>query len=181
MMLPKNDAALAEAVDAHLVRGPVTDEVVYAVQGRFPGAVDSVERWIRVAAAACDWGKVERFANLGAKLHAPGLSRVIMDLLETNHAGLNQEDLVDILGELMAADAAGVIFRVVKRSLESDAPAYWLCQKAILALSELDSDEARRYLTEMTTDSWPGLIRWHAAVALCIEDELGFDEDSMMA
>lgn len=180
-MLSGNDAALAEAVDSHLARGPVTDEVAYAVQRRFPGAVDSVERWIRVAAAACDWGKVGRFANLGAKLHAPGLGRVIMDLLEVNYAGLNEEDLVDILGEVRVVDAAGVIFRVVKRSLESDAPAYWLCQKAILALSELESDEANRYLSEMTTDSWPSPIRWHAAVALCIEDQLGFDEDSMMA
>ena len=73
------------------------------------------------------------------------------------------------------------MFRVVRRSLESDAPAYWLCQKAIFSLSELGSDEAERYLREMTSDSWPDPIRWHAAVALCIEDELGFDEDSMVS
>ncbi|GLI00451.1 hypothetical protein [Phytohabitans aurantiacus] len=177
MMLQEHDAVLAEAVDSHLVRRPVTAEVARAVQERCPEVVDSLERWISAAAAAGDWRRVERFANLGAKLQAPGLDRVIMDLLEANHAGLNQEDLVDILGEIMAVDSASVIFGIVKRSIESDAPAYWLCQKAILALSELESDEASRYLKEMTADSWPNLIRWHAAVALCVEDELGFDED----
>jgi hypothetical protein len=32
----------------------------------------------------------------------------------------------------------------------------------------------------MTADSWPNPIRWHAAVALRVEDELGFDEDLML-
>jgi hypothetical protein len=79
-----------------------------------------------------------------------------------------------------SSQTAGTIFRVVDRSLESDAPTYWLSQKAILALSELETDEADRYLREMTADSWPNPIRWHAAVALRVEDALGFDEDVML-
>lgn len=179
-MLQGHDGVLAEAVDSYLVRRPVTAEVARTVRERFPEAVESLERWIRAAAATRDWRRVERFANLGAALNAPGLGGVIIDLLEGDPDGLNQEDLVDILGEMAAIGAANVLFRVVQRSHVFDAPAYWLCQKAIFALSELESAEANRYLRQMTVESWPDPIRWHAAVALCIEDELGFDEDSML-
>jgi hypothetical protein len=179
-MLQGDDAALAAAVDSHLGLSPVTAEVAEVVQERFPEAAGSLERWIRSAAEARDWRRVERFANLGAAWRTPGLGSAIIHVLEANFDGLNQEDLVDILGEIGAVDAAGTIFRVVNRSLESDAPTYWLSQKAILALSELETDEADRYLREMTADSWPNPIRWHAAVALRVEDELGFDEDLML-
>ncbi|WP_091646088.1 hypothetical protein [Micromonospora pallida] len=147
----------------------------------FPETVRSISGWIRDAAAVRDWRRVERFANLAAVLNAPGLGEVLQLILDADvRDGLNEEDLVDILGEVRAVAAAGTIFQVVKRSLESDAPAYWLSQKAIGALGDIDTEEARRYLREMTTESWPNPIRWHAAVDLCIEDELGFDEDSML-
>ncbi|MFB9542189.1 hypothetical protein [Micromonospora sagamiensis] len=128
-----------------------------------------------------DWRRVERLANLAALLRAPGLGEVLQSILSSDvRDGLNEEDLVDILGEIGAVGAARTIFQVVERSLETDAPAYWLCQKAIGALCDIGTEEARRYLCEMTTDSWPDPIRWHAAVGLCVEDELGFDEDSML-
>ena len=180
-MVPLPSAGVADAVYSDIAHGPVTAELADDIQTRFPETCDSIERWIRAAAVVHDWRRVERFANLGAVLGAPGLGSVIVDLLETNPPGLNQEDLVDILGEIRAVDAASTIFRVVERSLNSDGPAYWLCQKAILSLSELDTDEAKSYLIQMTDDSWPNVVRWNAAVALGIEDELGFDEESMLA
>jgi hypothetical protein len=164
-MLQGRDAEVADAVDAVLERGPVTVDMAEDFRKQF-------ER---------DWRRVERFANLGASLRAPGLGEAIVDLLETNPEGdLNQEDLVDILGEIGAAESASTIFRVVRRSVGTDAPAFWLIQKAILALSAFETAEADGYLREMTGGSWPDPIRWHAAVALCVEDELGFDEEAML-
>lgn len=170
--------SLADAVYAAVPEGLVTEETANAVVSRFPDAVRSVAGWIRDAAAMRDWHRVDRLVNLATPLGAPGLSAVLQEVLEAG-GGPVQEDLVDALGEIRAVEAAGLIYRVVRRSLVSDAPAYRLSQKAILALADLETNEARGYLREMTTDTWPDVIRWNAAGALCIEDELGFDEDAV--
>ncbi|MER7165695.1 hypothetical protein ABT336_06385 [Micromonospora sp. NPDC000207] len=150
------------------------------IQHEFPAAAEYLASWIRISAEGRDWRRVERLANLAAALRAPNLSAVLVGLLEADISGLNEEDLVDILGEIRAVESAGAIFRIIKRRLDVDAPAYWLCQKAILSLSELDTDEAERYLRSMLSDWWPKPVRWHAAVVLCVEDDLGFDEGSML-
>jgi HEAT repeat protein len=161
-------------------QGFLTDERVRAVRDAYPQVSQSIVRWIGDSAAVGDWRRVEGFASLGSALRAPGLDRVLCEILASDPSGLNKEDVVEILGEIRAIDCASTIFRVMTDSLESDAPAYWLSQKAILALEDLDTDESRQLLFSMTSDDWPQIIRWHAAVALNIEDELGFDEDEML-
>jgi hypothetical protein len=168
-----------DVVDSLLV-GFITPERAAEIEARFPIVADSIGGWIKDSAAAQNWSRVERLANLAARLQPPGLGDILRELLDADIAELNNEDVVDILGEIHEAGAAGSIFRLVERSAESDAPAYWLCQKAILSLSELETDEANGYLLTLTRPSWPGPIRWHAAVALQIEDDLGFEEDRML-
>jgi HEAT repeats len=160
--------------------GFLTDERVREIRDAYPQVANSVAQWIGDSAEARDWHRVERFANLGAALHAPGLDRILTRILASDPDGLNKEDLVEILGEIGAVDSASVIFQMIRDSLESDAPAYWLSQKAILALADLGTEESRQFLISMTAESWPKAIRWHAAVALDIENELGFDEEEML-
>ncbi|WP_109634006.1 HEAT repeat domain-containing protein [Lentzea atacamensis] len=123
---------------------------------------------------------MERLANLAAPLAAPGLGEVLCSIIERDISGLNTEDLVEILGDIGASEAAGSIFRMLQRRIAFDKPAYWLAQKSILALSEFGTEEADEYLRDMTRSDWPDPVRWHAAVALCVEDDLGFDEDRML-
>lgn len=163
-----------------LAHGFITKERAGEIAIEFPEIVPLVAGWIQQAADAQDWRRVERLANLAARFPAPGLGAVLTDLLDANIPELNTEDVVDILGEIREVAAADSLFRVVERSIESDSPAYWLSQKAIGSLSDLKTNEANDHLRAMTDKSWPDPIRWHAAVALGIEDELGFDEDEML-
>lgn len=70
--------------------------------------------------------------------------------------------------------------RVADGSVGKDAPAYWLCQKVVSALGEIGTPDAFERIRQMTDQSWPDVVRWHAAVELGIEDELGFDEGRML-
>lgn len=87
---------------------------------------------------------------------------------------------MDILGEIQDVSAVTCLSRVAKRSVIEDAPAYWLCQKVIASLGEIGTPESLECVRRMTTQPWPNPVRWHAAVELEIEDELGFDEDQML-
>ncbi|TDD54487.1 hypothetical protein E1263_26970 [Kribbella antibiotica] len=165
---------------ASLAVGFITKERAEEIAAEYPEVISSIAGWIREAAAREDWRMVERFANLAAPLAPPGVGEVLRELLDADIDQLNNEDVVDILGELRAVEAASSLFRAVERSLESDAPAYWLCQKAIGSLRDLETDEANDYLRTLTAATWPGPIRWYAAEALQIEDELGFAEDQML-
>ncbi|MBB5122735.1 hypothetical protein [Streptomyces eurocidicus] len=163
-----------------LIVGFITVERTREIEAMSPGLANAIADWIREAAAVQDWRRVERLANLAAPLQAPGLGDALRDLLDADIAELNNEDMVDLLGEIRATGAASSIFRLVTRSITADAPAYWLCQKSILSLSEFGTEEANEYLRVLTTSTWPAPIRWHSAVALGIEDSLGFEEGQML-
>ena len=179
-MVESKRGSAVDEIEALIEGEVITAERAHQIAGQFPALADCIVGWIEVAAAAGDWHRVVRLANLAAPLRPSGLGRVLRQLLNLCAADLNKEDLVEILGEIGTVEAAVDIYRLVERSVESDAPAYWLCQKAMLSLSDLGTDEARSYLRAMTTREWPDPIRWHAAVALCVEDELGFEEDDML-
>ena len=176
--MPSGEASV-DVVDS-LIVGLITPERATEIEADFPGVAGSIVGWIRASAAAQNWPRVGRLANLAARLRPPGLGDVLRELLDAGIAELNNEDVVDILGEIREAGAASSIFRLVERSAESDAPTYWLCQKVILSLSELETDEANEYLLALTKPTWAGPIRWHSAVALQLEDDLGFEEDQML-
>ncbi|MFI7455510.1 hypothetical protein ACIBQX_49185 [Nonomuraea sp. NPDC049714] len=179
MTIPSNSNSSADKVDS-LVTGGVSEQHAQAIAAEYPETTESIATWIREAARAHNWRRVERLANLAAPLRAPGLGEVLREILEADVPGLNNEDLVDILGDIQATDAVACLFRVAERSVQADAPAYWLCQKVIFSLGAIGTVEALDRVREMTAPSWPDVVRWHAAVELEIEEELGFDEERML-
>jgi hypothetical protein len=173
------DESIVDVVDSSLT-GYIDLARATAIAQEYPAVLSSIVSWIRDSANRRDWRRVERLANLAAPLKVPGLGPILRDLIDADISELNKEDVVDILGEIKAIDSASSLFRLAERSLGPDRPAYWLCQKVVLSLSDLGTDEADGYLRAMTAATWPDPIRWHAAVALGIEDELGFEEDRML-
>ncbi|MER5333984.1 HEAT repeat domain-containing protein [Micromonospora sp. NPDC002717] len=163
-----------------LVNGFVTERDARSIAELHPGLCGKIVPWIREAAHAGNWSRVGKFANLAAPLRVAGLGEVLQEILVQDAAGLNKEDLVDILGEIREADAVTCLFRVAERSVSKDAPAYWLCQKVISSLGEIGTPEALDHIRQMAAQSWPDAVRWHAAVELGIEGELGFDEREML-
>lgn len=163
-----------------LVTGFLTERDSRSISELHPGLRSAIVSWIREAAYAENWTRVEKFASLAAPLRVEGLGEVLQEILDSGAAGLNKEDLVDILGEIREVGAVSSLFRVAEGSLSKDAPAYWLCQKVIASLGEIGTPEALGRIRQMTAQSWPDAIRWHAAVELGIEDELGFDEVQML-
>ncbi|RAG82057.1 hypothetical protein DN069_29630 [Streptacidiphilus pinicola] len=172
-------------LDDLLLAGYFTPERAAELDAAQPGTRGSVLGWAREALAAGNWARAGGLVNLAAALRVPGLGELLCGLVETGDVrpgGPNLEDAVDILGELQDEQAVGPLFRLVQRVVEAgtDAPAFWLCQKAVFSLAEIGTDEADARLIELTGEAWPGPVRWHAAVALGVEDELGFDEDELL-
>jgi hypothetical protein len=177
--LPMDEQAEADLVESR-VEGFLTKQDASGIAVLHPGLGKVITSWIREAASAENWTRVDKFANLAAALRVSGLSDVLQEILDSNAEGYNEEDLVDILGEIREPRAVASLFRVAERSVSKDAPAYWLCQKVISSLGEIGTPEASERLLQMTDKSWPNVVRWYAAVELQIEDELGFDEDRML-
>lgn len=178
---PVDEISLADLIESR-VNG-VTERDAQAIAAEYPEVVGVIVTWIREAARAMDWRRVGKFANLAARLCPEGLAvalREILDLHVPGTPGLNGEDLVEILGEIGDVDSVSSLFRVAERSVSDDAPAFWLIQKVILSLGEIGTTEALDDLHSMTAPSWPDPVRWHAAVMLGIEDDLGFDEEGML-
>ncbi|MGN9841226.1 hypothetical protein ACTMTI_24170 [Nonomuraea sp. H19] len=163
MTIPKDSSSSADMVDS-LVTGVVTKRHAQSIAAEYPEAMESIAAWIREAARARNWRRVERLANLAAPLQAPRLGEVLREILGADVPGLNNEDLVEILGEIQATDAVVCLFRVAERSVQADAPAYWLCQKVIFSLGAIGTVEALGRIREMTAPSWPDVVRWQAAV-----------------
>ncbi|MFI8524873.1 HEAT repeat domain-containing protein [Promicromonospora sukumoe] len=159
-----------------LVTGFLTEQESRSISELHPGLRGVIVSWIREAAHAGNWTRVGKFANLAAPLRVGALGEVLQEILDSDAPGLNKEDLVEILGEIRETGAVSSLFRIAEGSVSKDAPAYWLCQKVISSLGEIGTPEALDRIRQMTAQSWPDAIRWHAAVELDIEDDLGFDE-----
>ncbi|MFX4295382.1 HEAT repeat domain-containing protein [Streptomyces bohaiensis] len=177
MTFPGEEIPRADLVEA-LADGTGRDAMSIAAGN--PEVTQLIASWIREAAHAGNWTRVDKFANLAAPLRAPGLGGALQEILDSDAVGFNREDFVEILGEIRETDAVACLCRVAEGSLGEDAPAYWLCQKVIASLAVIGTPEAFEGLRRMTTQSWPDVVRWHAAVELEVEDELGFDEDQML-
>ncbi|WP_148085959.1 SMI1/KNR4 family protein [Actinocorallia herbida] len=83
--------ALVSLVEA-AVTGFVTMEMADGIAREYPEVVGSVVGWIRDAAAAGNWRRVERLANLAAPLAPPGLGAELCGILEADPVGLGVED-----------------------------------------------------------------------------------------
>ncbi|WP_158073112.1 HEAT repeat domain-containing protein [Streptomyces kebangsaanensis] len=179
MTFPNSESPQAGAVES-LVNGFITKRDAESIVAEHPEAADAIVGWIREAAHAGNWSRVDTFANLAAPLRVPGLGEVLQEILDSGASGFNKEDLVEILGEIQATESVACLFRVAERSVREDAPAYWLCQKVIFSLGWIGTPEALERIRRMTVTPWPDVVRWNAAVELEIEEELGFDEDQML-
>ncbi|MFF4607407.1 hypothetical protein ACFY12_32305 [Streptomyces sp. NPDC001339] len=179
MTSPRSEQLQVEIVES-LGNGFITEQVARSLAERHPELCDDIVSWIREAAHAENWTRVDKFANLAAPLRVAGLGAALQEILDSDAVGFNAEDLVDILGEIQEVGAVTCLFHVAERSVSEDAPAYWLCQKVTSSLGEIGTPEAHDHLRRMTAPSWPNTVRWHAAVELGAEEELGFDEDQML-
>ncbi|WP_371669794.1 hypothetical protein OG985_20420 [Streptomyces sp. NBC_00289] len=178
------DGALLERVDSLLADGGyVGRERAAEVAAAVPEARARILDWVRSAADSGDFRRFERLAALAVHLHPEGLAPILVPLLASDAAGVNTEDLVDMLGELRAPESVDAISHVVREKRNADGPFYPLGIKGVQSLGEIGTPEAHQFLRGIATSGpgeWPDPLRWHAAEELGIEDELGFDEDEML-
>lgn len=74
-MFRRDHESQADLVDS-LVVGFISAERAQAIAAQYPDVTASIASWIREAATAQNWRRVERLANLAAPLRAPGLGEV---------------------------------------------------------------------------------------------------------
>ncbi|MGW5657481.1 hypothetical protein ACWDFR_29000 [Streptomyces sp. 900105755] len=177
------DRALLERVDSLLAGGYVSAQRAEETAAAVPAARQRILDWLRITSAESDWRRFERLAGLALHLHPEGLGPILATVLAARPAGVNTEDLVDLLGELRAPEGVEPVAALVRERKSTDGPYFTFCVKALQSLSEIGTDEAVGFLRGIATGDpavWPDPLRWHAAEELGIEDELGFDEDRML-
>ncbi|MGW5737396.1 MULTISPECIES: HEAT repeat domain-containing protein [Streptomyces] len=189
-MPEQSDAAgapSADRVDDFIGPGYVGREKATAVVSAFPQAPDRILDWLRASAESGDWRRFERFAGVAVHVARPGeLAGILLSALTSGTRagdtgrGPNEEDLVDMLGEIHSPEAVDALGSLLRERQESDGPYFPLCVKCIESLAEIDTPEAKEILREVATGAWPKPLQWHAAAELGIDEELGYDEDAML-
>ncbi|MEE1756764.1 hypothetical protein [Streptomyces sp. SP18CS02] len=168
-------------VDSLLKGGYIGAEKAAAVARAEPlAASPAVLDWLGVCAARGEWTRFGRLAALAAELHPRGLGELLAPVIASGEAGAVLEDLVDIAGQVRAAAAVPALAGLIDSRGETDAPYFPLCVKCVESLGEIGTEEANAALRAVATGAYPDPLRWHAAVELGIEDDLGFDEDEML-
>jgi hypothetical protein len=171
---------LVDQVDELLGKGYLGRDRVEAVASAVPELEAAVIPLLQRFASMKDWRRFEKYAIVAANIHPDALGEILCDVLDSREGGFNAEDLVDLLGEIHYARGVSSIANFIARELPTDAPYFGLSEKCIHSLGEIDTSEAQQALRELTQYQWPNPVRWHAAVELGIEEELGFDEDEML-
>lgn len=169
-----------ERVRTLIAKGYLDDEETAELARDFPEAASEVLGLLRELAAAREWPQFVRYAGLAAHLHPDGLADVIVPVIAEQRPTGDYEDLVEILGELRAAEAVPAVVALLTARYAAEAPYFSLSVKCIYALGTIGTAEANKALRAIATGDWPNPLRWNAAVELRIEDELGFDEDDML-
>ncbi|MEU2338728.1 hypothetical protein ABZ608_35045 [Streptomyces sp. NPDC013172] len=180
---PAGDRALLERVDSLVTGGYIGAQRAEDAAAAVPAARQRVLDWLRITSAEGDWRRFERLASLALHLHPEGLGPILAAVLVSGPAGVNTEDLVDLLGELQAPEGVEPVAALVRERKSTDGPYFTFCVKALQVLGEIGTPEAVGFLRSVATGdpaAWPDPLRWHAAEELGIEDELGFDEDRML-
>ncbi|MFC8620516.1 hypothetical protein ACFT9M_29420 [Micromonospora purpureochromogenes] len=171
---------LIDRIDEALGTGYLGPKQAQAAAAAVPELPDALLPLLRQFAASGDLRRFERYAVAATHLHPDGLGEIICDVLDAGDVGVNGEELVDILGEIRYLRGVPSIIGFMNRRLPSDRPYFTTAIKCVSCLGEIGSDEARKALRELTGPELPDPVRWHAAVELGMEDELGFDEDEML-
>ncbi len=170
----------ADQVGELLGSGYLGKNRVLEVASVVPELESNVTGLLRGFALARDWRNLERFAIVAAYIHPDGLGEILCDVLDSDEPGVNREDLVDLIGEIRYEAGVSPILRFMDRMVGVDAPYYSVCRKCIHSLGGIGTDESKNSLQGLTGSGFPDPIRWHAAVELEIETDLGFDEDEML-
>ncbi|MFJ4439281.1 HEAT repeat domain-containing protein [Streptomyces sp. NPDC088923] len=160
--------------------GYLEEEVIQGAARSIPDIAPNVISWLHHFRSEQDWRRLEKFSEVARVLHPEGLGAILCDVLDSDSDGVLKEDLIEILGEIEYSEAVPVIEKVLRDSVLSDAPYYLLCVKCIHSLGRIGTAAARDVLHQFVDSAWPDQIRWHSAVELEIEEELGFDEDEML-
>jgi hypothetical protein len=89
--IPSDGSSSVDMVNP-LAVGFITKQYAQSIAAEYPETAESIAAWIREAARARDWRRVERLANLAALLQAPGLGEVLREILDADVPGLNNGD-----------------------------------------------------------------------------------------
>ncbi|MFF4114700.1 hypothetical protein ACFY0P_14665 [Streptomyces sp. NPDC001714] len=107
------------------------------IKSRFTSAGPEVLDWLRITSAEGDWRRFERLAALALYLPPEGLGPVLATVLAERPAGVNTEDLVDLLGELRAPEGVEPVAALVRERKSTDGPHFTFCVKALQSLGEI--------------------------------------------
>ncbi|SOD60134.1 hypothetical protein SAMN06297387_10225 [Streptomyces zhaozhouensis] len=169
-------------IDASLPRGFLGENETERIRESFPDAPQRIVGWLRLLTNEEEWATFNRFALLAAEFAPPGLVDVLRPVLQAAPTAANQEGLVEILGDLADPAATSTVIAYFDRTWPQETPFYSSSVKALEALGAIGTEEAQSFLRSLAEDHGkPAPLRWYAAVELQIEDELGFDEDTMLA
>ncbi|WP_046734623.1 HEAT repeat domain-containing protein [Streptomyces humi] len=172
-----------ERADSLVTGGYISTRRAEETAAAVPAARQRVLDWLRITSAEGDWRRFERLAALALHLHPEGLGPILAAVLVSRPAGVNTEDMVDLLGELRAPEGVEPVAALVRERKSTDGPCFTFCVKALQTLGEIGTPEAVGFLRGIATGdpaAWPDTLRRHAAEELGIEDELGFDEDGTL-
>ncbi|MGW1627501.1 HEAT repeat domain-containing protein [Streptomyces sp. NPDC002172] len=139
------------------------------IKSRFTSAGLEVLDWLRITSAEGDWRRFERLAALALYLPSEGLGPVLATVLAERPAGVNTEDLVDLLGELRAPEGVEPVAALVRERKSTDGPHFTFCVEALQSLGEIGTHEAVGFLRGIATGDpavWTDPLRWHAAEEL---------------
>lgn len=145
----------------------------------FPQAQECVVEWINEAIDCRDLGKYHTLVNFAVHIKPPGLAEILIKLIKERDEKYLLEDVAEMLGELGSMEAVDALSSLLNERARFDAAEDALCLKCIWSLAAIDTEKSRASLMKIAIGNYPDLLKWHAAYELQIEEELGFDEDSM--
>lgn len=160
--------------------GYLGKERVREVLAELPALPGELSGWMRSSAESGDWRRLELLSAVAVHADPESVRDILPGVLDSGRPGMDREAFVDMLGEVRAVTAIPAVVRLARSSATDGGPYYSLTLRCIAALGEIDSTGARDALLELTASGWPDPVRWHAAVELGIEEDLGFDEDEML-
>ncbi|PVC80678.1 hypothetical protein DBP19_35655 [Streptomyces sp. CS090A] len=178
--LDDSSRRLIDEAERLLGSGYLEEGAIRAAAQSIPDIAPNVISWLRHFRSEQDWRRLEKFSEVARVLHPEELGPILCEVLDSDSEGVLKEDLIEILGEIEYTEAVPVIEKVLRESVLSDAPYYQLSVKCIYSLGRIGTSAARDVLHQFVDSAWPDQIRWHSAVELEIEEELGFDEEQML-
>lgn len=173
----KSLQVLIERVDMEIgTTGFLGHEQIEVARSAIPELPNKIIDIVQYLADSGDWARFNRYIIAAAELHPDDLGGILVSVLSSDVIGPNREDIVEILGELRYSPGISAIKNYMMTSTLGSPPYFSAAIKCVYALGDIDTHASREVLKGMTGENWPNVLRWHAAVALGVEDDLDFDE-----